>query len=151
MSKSKKDVKPISARKTGELARLLEERGVGDDIVRRTMIENPNGLCFFLRGKALGDLFGKTITIKKEDHWVIEIVDEKIFGVAYNIEEYAMGNIVRVGNRVKMRQVDSSFLSTEVTEIKFGPSGELRTFIIGVDLLRIGRTTHFWNVLEVII
>ena len=100
-----KDVKPISARKMGELARLLEERGVDDDIVQTRMIENPDGLCFFLRGRLLGAHFGKTITTEEKRGLIIEIQEisltlRPVVGIARSIYDYCLGNIIRIGDEV---------------------------------------------------
>lgn len=155
MKKDVKPKKPITGRQLGELCRLLEERGVDAEIFQRTMIENPDGLCFFLKGKVLGGLFGKTVTIKEENGWVIEIVDGKIFGVALNLGQYLMGNIFRVGDEVNIKEYFGVFDGSvvikggrlKITEIKFGPPDLCRRNIIGVDLNGIGKTTHFIDIL----
>lgn len=108
MGKNQKDVKPISARKMGELARLLEERGVDGDIFQRTMIENPDGLCFFLRGR-FGQLVNKKLHIKQELNGYMTVVslgssfvasNDEIIAVSRNLYDFAMGNIILVGDDV---------------------------------------------------
>ncbi|MFA6082387.1 MAG: hypothetical protein WC773_03180 [Patescibacteria group bacterium] len=44
-------VQPISARKVGELARLLEERGVGDDDFQKALIEHPDQFVTYVKSK----------------------------------------------------------------------------------------------------
>lgn len=45
-------VQPISVRKTGELARLLEERGFGDDLFQKLFVENIRGVMEFCLQKS---------------------------------------------------------------------------------------------------
>ena len=42
-------VSPISARKSGEACRLLEERGVGDEMYQRTLVQRPNETAGLLK------------------------------------------------------------------------------------------------------
>ncbi len=102
MGKNQKDVKPITARQTGELARLLEERGVGPRTFQKTLVENVDGLVFFIREK-FGYLIGKTITFELTDRGYIFEIDSKsnrILGISRCSYDYAMGNILRVEDRV---------------------------------------------------
>lgn len=43
-----KTVQPISSRKTGGLARLLEERGIGNDDFQRYLVDRPNELVAYI-------------------------------------------------------------------------------------------------------
>lgn len=101
----KNDVKPITARQIGELARLLEERGMDRDTFQRTMVENINGLVFFTCGK-FGQFIGKTIqVIKDNDSGFILIVnfateDNGIIGIAQTLYDFAMGNILLLHDKV---------------------------------------------------
>ncbi len=100
---SKKDVKPITARQTGELARLLEERGMSSEIFQTTLVENIKGVIFISRGK-LGFFIGKIIQVKEDRGYIFETEiygdNQVIVGVARNTHDYAMGNIIRIGDNV---------------------------------------------------
>lgn len=137
MDKNQKDVKPISARKMGELARLLEERGVDDDIVQRTMIENPNGLCSFLSGRLLGAHFGETITTEEKGGLIIEIQEisltlRPVIGIARNIYDYCLGNIIRIGDEVIYDNGTKGGTKGKVIKIDISP----RTIITSNDYHR---------------
>lgn len=46
-------VQPITARQAGELCRLLEERGIGDEEFQTKLIEGINGFVSWMRGGSL--------------------------------------------------------------------------------------------------
>jgi hypothetical protein len=98
----KKSVKPITARQIGELARLLEERGCDGDIFQRTMVENPDGLCFFLRGK-FSFFIKRPLMIAEIEGCILEIERGRIVGIASCTNDYAMGNIFRLDDKVRMK------------------------------------------------
>ena len=106
MGKTEKDVKPISGRQLGELCRLLEERGVDKEIFQRTMLENPDGLCFFLRGR-FGQFVGKELFIECTADAYVRVVVKHTFGinntitaVSRNVYDFAMGNTLMIGDDI---------------------------------------------------
>ncbi len=109
MDKTKKDVKPITARQVGELARLLEERGMDSEVFQRTLIENIDGLVFFARGK-FGQFIGKTIQVQKDEHSGFILIvnfateDNGIIGIAQTLYDYCMGNILLLHDKVFVKK-----------------------------------------------
>ena len=96
------NVEPIGARQTGELARLLEERGCGAEYVQK-MIENPGGLIFFLLGGFEKIASGDVTIVKNVAGLIWEVKDKIIFGISPSSKHYAEGRILRIGSRVTLR------------------------------------------------
>lgn len=67
---AKRTVLPISGRKLGEFCRLLEERGVGDEIFQQ-LIEDPNRLVEFILGEYVRQLSPKDRQELRRAGWEI--------------------------------------------------------------------------------
>lgn len=97
----KRDVQPIGGRQTGEACRLLEERGVDHDIFQNRIVENPDGLCFFMMGKYARHI-GKTIRYESLNGQVAEIDVEsgEVVGAGSVLGSYALGEVFCPGSKV---------------------------------------------------